>query len=180
MALTSLFEQPGRARAGRTARWGSVAVTAGLSIFMGVSAFGVYRWVWALGSAPGRSDCADAVAFLRSVSDPSTVVLTSNAWMVSWEAERPAVNAPTGEPSSVIVVAEHYGAEWAFTGPTVVGGLDLDGVLAIGEVAEALKPRLEFDGAICDVHRLRPSPARFPLRPGSFETRASEGDLGPR
>jgi Alg9-like mannosyltransferase family len=102
--------------------------------------------------------CADALDFVRRNASESEPVVTANSWYLSWETERPAINAPTNGPDALAAVVQHYGARWIFTGAAVIGGLDLVNALRDPAVVSRLHPSLRFDGAECDVYRIDPAP----------------------
>jgi hypothetical protein len=100
--------------------------------------------------------CEDAMRALEASAAPDEAVLTSNPWLVSWRADRPAVNAPTNGAEPLLTVAEHYDVKWALDGGAVVGGLDVGAALRDPEVEEALQPELTFEGPACSIYRLHP------------------------
>jgi len=102
------------------------------------------------------SPCAEAIARLKWFARGDEPVLTTNPYMVSWEADLPAVVIPTNGPFAVMKVAMHYRARWAFVGANVGGTRNGNDALWTWRVVRTLRPQLIFDGAACDVYRLRP------------------------
>lgn len=98
--------------------------------------------------------CQDTLAYLRQSVPATAPVLAANPWLVSWEAERPAVQAPTNGVLPLIQVAQRYRVDWAVSGSPAIGSLDLAAVLKNPDVVSELRPELAFDGATCDVYRL--------------------------
>lgn len=100
--------------------------------------------------------CADAIAALRDRTRPEDRVMASNPWLVSWTADRPAIPAPTNGMAAILAVVARYGVEWILVGSEVAGSQELSSVLAWPPARRALRSRLVFDGASCDVYRVRP------------------------
>ncbi len=124
----------------------------GCVLYLGQKPIAVVRGV-ALSAAIGPS-CPDMLAYLRQSVPQTQAVLAANPWLVAWEGERPAVQAPTNGALSLIQVAHQYNVEWAVSGAPAIGSLDLATVLQNPDVHAALDPQLAFDGATCDVYRL--------------------------
>jgi 4-amino-4-deoxy-L-arabinose transferase-like glycosyltransferase len=140
---------PGRARALRAA---ALCLLAGYGLFSGVRR---YRELVDMGAAMKRPDeCGRAAYVISRVVPKDEAVLTTNAWFVSWNAERAAVGAPTNGEDAILTVARHYDVRWAMTGKLVPGAVDLAGALASRRLTAALRPELVDFGQQCNVYRL--------------------------
>lgn len=120
----------------------------------------------------GRSEgvCSDAIRFLRRTTTRRDAILTTNPWLVSWEAERAAINAPTNGPEAVAKVARHYGTDWALIGASTIWAASPEELLAdlTTTSPDSARATLVYDGAVCDVYALSPPPSRHATvaRPG--------------
>jgi len=149
--------QPPVGRNGDRLRWG---VQAAIGVFCaGIVVFEQTPLVLALRAlSVVGTPCKTALAHLRSSTREDDAILTSNPWFVSWEAERPGVNAPTNGTRALITVARHYRTRWALTGVPVLGALELESALATPEVREALRPVRVLEDGPCALVRLSAVP----------------------
>jgi hypothetical protein len=129
-----------------------VAVLAACVLFLAQKPLAVTRGV-ALSGKLGPA-CQDTLAYLRRSVPAAAPVLAANPWLISWEAERPAVQAPTNGVLALLEVTRRYRADWAVSGAPAIGSLDLQSALKNPDVMAELRPELVFDGAACDVYRL--------------------------
>jgi hypothetical protein len=129
-----------------------IALLAACVLFLAQKPLAVTRGV-ALSGRIGPA-CQDTLAYLRRSVPAAEPILAANPWLISWEADRPAVQAPTNGVLALLEVTRKYRADWAVSGAPAIGSLDLKAVLENPDVMAELRPELVFDGAACDVYRL--------------------------
>jgi hypothetical protein len=133
-------------------RAAGIAVLAACVLFLAQKPLAVMRGVAFSGQIGPK--CQDTLAYLRRSVPAAAPILAANPWLVSWEADRTAVQAPTNGVLALLEVTRHYRADWAVSGAPAIGSLDLQSALKNPVVMAELRPELVFDGTACDVYRL--------------------------
>jgi len=103
---------------------------------------------------PTENSCTRAAEIIKREAASTSRVLTTNPWLVSWLADRPAIMAPTNGPNAMQAVLEYYKPEWILSTPHLYGGLNLPVELERLRETGTIDARLVFEGKQCSVYRL--------------------------
>jgi hypothetical protein len=141
------------ARAGRVARWMSVA---GALAVVGLSAASVVKMERVLPALSVLNSCPRALAWVVRDVGPTERLLTFDPWFAAWAADRETIMIPSGGVQAIARVARRYDAHWLLAYPWSNRPLTSRTVMAMADEGDAdgLRVATRYDDGACRVYRL--------------------------